>query len=94
MINPSISFREIAMLYYNDMPWAMRSLLRSIGIKKNSDSSLTSYLLFEQAYTRHLIDIGYQDGLKQSFQAAHAFQIIWKEKERQKTLLAKKSLKK
>jgi NTE family protein len=63
VINPSISFREIAMMYFDDMPWAMRSLLRSIGIKKNSDSSLTSYLLFEQAYTRHLINIGYEDGL-------------------------------
>ncbi|HBW98439.1 MAG TPA: patatin, partial [Pseudoalteromonas sp.] len=29
-----------------------------------SQSSLTSYLLFEKRYTQHLIQIGYEDGMK------------------------------
>jgi NTE family protein len=46
------------------MPLAIRLLLRSIGIKKHSESSLASYLMFEKAYTRKLIEFGYQDGLE------------------------------
>jgi NTE family protein len=47
------------------MPFAIKTLLRMIGVKKNSESSLVSYLLFEKSYTKHLIDIGFQDGLNQ-----------------------------
>ena len=45
------------------MPWAIKVLLRTIGVKKHSQSSLTSYLLFEKRYTQHLMEIGYQDGM-------------------------------
>ncbi|MBQ4832988.1 patatin-like phospholipase family protein [Pseudoalteromonas sp. MMG010] len=64
IINPSQNFNAIAAQYYSDMPWAIKVLLRMIGVKKHSQSSLTSYLLFEQRYTQHLIKIGYEDGLK------------------------------
>lgn len=65
VINPSQSFNEVAAEFFDDMPPAIRLLLRTIGIKRHSDSSLASYLLFEQAYTQRLIEIGYQDGLAQ-----------------------------
>jgi NTE family protein len=65
VINPSQNFNVIANEYYDRMPLAIRLLLRTTGIKKNSESSLLSYLLFEQEYTQHLIEIGYQDGLAQ-----------------------------
>ena len=65
VINPSENFNAIAAQYYDDMPLAIKVLLRMIGVKKRSQSSLTSYLLFEKRYTQHLIDIGYQDGIKQ-----------------------------
>jgi len=65
VINPSENFNAIAAQYYDDMPLAIKVLLRMIGVKKRSQSSLTSYLLFEKSYTQHLIDIGYQDGIKQ-----------------------------
>ncbi|WP_404339290.1 patatin-like phospholipase family protein [Pseudoalteromonas mariniglutinosa] len=63
VINPSQNFNEIAAQFYDDMPMAIKLLLRLIGVKKRSQSSLTSYLLFEKRYTQKLIDIGYQDGL-------------------------------
>jgi len=65
IINPSQNFNAIAAQYYDDMPWAIKVLLRMIGVKKRSQSSLTSYLLFEKRYTQHLIQIGYDDGMKQ-----------------------------
>ncbi|ALS33557.1 MULTISPECIES: patatin-like phospholipase family protein [Pseudoalteromonas] len=64
VINPSQNFNAIAAQYYDDMPWAIKVLLRIIGVKKHSQSSLTSYLLFEKRYTQHLIQIGYEDGMK------------------------------
>ncbi|MBB1367508.1 patatin-like phospholipase family protein [Pseudoalteromonas sp. SR44-5] len=64
VINPSENFNAIAANYYSDMPLAIKILLRMIGVKKRSQSSLTSYLLFEKRYTQHLIEIGYKDGLE------------------------------
>ncbi|WP_372762892.1 patatin-like phospholipase family protein [Pseudoalteromonas sp.] len=63
IINPSQNFNAIAAQYYDDMPWAIKVLLRIIGVKKHSQSSLTSYLLFEKRYTQHLMQIGYDDGM-------------------------------
>jgi NTE family protein len=65
VINPSQNFNAIATEYYDVMPTSIKLLLRSIGVKKHSESSLVSYLLFEKEYTQHLIEIGYQDGLSQ-----------------------------
>ncbi len=65
VLNPSHNFNAIATEYYDHMPFAIKTLLRLIGVKHRSESSLTSYLLFEKPYTQHLIDLGYQDGLAQ-----------------------------
>ena len=65
VINPSQNFNAIAAQYYDDIPWAIKVLLRTIGVKKHSQSSLTSYLLFEKRYTQHLMQIGYEDGMAQ-----------------------------
>ena len=40
-------------------------MLRITGIRQHSDSSLASYLLFEQDYTRRLIQLGYDDAMAQ-----------------------------
>jgi NTE family protein len=45
------------------MPSAIRFLLRLIGIKKKSESTLLSYLMFEKQFTKELIKLGYEDGL-------------------------------
>ncbi len=64
LVNPSENFNQIAQELYDDMPLAIRSMLRLIGVKKTTDSSLPSYLMFEKAFTQRLIEIGYQDGLR------------------------------
>ena len=71
VINPSENFNAIANQHYQDMPFAIKTLLRMIGVKKHSESSLVSYLLFEKAYTRHLIEIGYKDGLAKQEEIKH-----------------------
>jgi len=55
----------IADKYFHDLPITIRTLLRTIGANQGSNSSITSYLMFEQNYTRELINLGYQDVLKQ-----------------------------
>lgn len=65
VIKPSEDLSQLAAHYYQDMPFAVRSLLRLIGIDRQSDSSIVSYLLFEKAYTSALIDLGYQDAMCQ-----------------------------
>jgi NTE family protein len=64
LIVPSQDLREIAHKHKQELPFALRALLRGIGGKKPSESRLLSFLLFEQAYTRELIDLGYSDGMK------------------------------
>ncbi len=64
LIVPSQDLREIAHKHKQELPFALRALLRGIGGKKPSESRLLSFLLFEQAYTRELIELGYSDGMK------------------------------
>lgn len=65
LINPSVNFNQLASEHFLQLPMAIRTLLRTIGIRQHSESSLPSYLLFEQHFTKALIDIGYQDAMRQ-----------------------------
>mgnify|MGYP005748449697 FL=1 len=65
LLNPSQNFNQLASEYFLCLPMAIRTLLRACGIRQHSDSSMVSYLLFEQKYTRRLIELGYQDGVQQ-----------------------------
>ncbi|MGL5361153.1 MAG: patatin-like phospholipase family protein [Shewanella sp.] len=65
VVKPSEDLSKIAARYYEDMPWAIKNILGLIGIDRQSDSSIVSYLLFEKSYTSALIDLGYQDAVKQ-----------------------------
>ena len=65
VINPSHNFNTIALKYYHRIPLSIRLLLRSIGVSDESESSILSYLLFDQFFCRDLIDLGYKDALNQ-----------------------------
>jgi NTE family protein len=64
VVSPSQSLEKIAERYAAEMPWTIRLLMRLIGARQ-SGGILLSYLLSESKYTRALIDLGYQDTLKQ-----------------------------
>ncbi|WP_158769165.1 patatin-like phospholipase family protein [Paraglaciecola sp. L1A13] len=63
MINPSITFNEIAARHFHQMPSGIKSLLRIMGLHNKEDSSLLSYLIFEREYCKELIELGFNDGL-------------------------------
>jgi NTE family protein len=64
LIVPSEDLRVIAQRHRDKLPFALRALLRGISGRKPAENRLLSFLLFEQAYTRELIDLGYRDGMK------------------------------
>jgi len=64
LVVPSEDLRVIAHKHRMKLPFAIRSLLRGISGRRASENRLLSFLLFEQAYTRELIDLGYHDAMK------------------------------
>jgi NTE family protein len=65
VIKPSEDLSQIAARFYQDMPYAVKALLKLMGLERQSDSSIVSYLLFEKSYTSALINLGYSDAMAQ-----------------------------
>jgi NTE family protein len=64
LIVPSEDLRVIAYRHRAELPFAIRALLRGVGGRNPSENRLLSFLLFEKAYTRELIKLGYHDAMK------------------------------
>ncbi|MDH3533467.1 MAG: patatin-like phospholipase family protein [Gammaproteobacteria bacterium] len=64
LIVPSEDLRAIAHKHHAELPFAIRGLLRGIGGKQPGENRLLSFLLFEKAYTRELIALGYRDAMQ------------------------------
>lgn len=73
-IYPSMEFDEIAVRHIQDLPRAMRVGMKIIGAtERGGGASLASYLLFEKAFCKELIDCGYRDAMAQREAILHFF---------------------
>jgi len=61
VISPSEEIDRMAARHTRELPRSIRFLLRGLGATRAGGATLTSYLLFEPAYCRALITLGYQD---------------------------------
>lgn len=61
VITPSVDIGKVAESYASKMPGTIRYMLEGLGNSRAESADLISYLLFDTAYTKTLIDIGYRD---------------------------------
>ncbi|NVK22747.1 MAG: patatin-like phospholipase family protein [Kangiellaceae bacterium] len=66
IISPSVDPAELAGQYFKVLPKGLRFFFKRIGVDDENGESILSYLLFDKHFTRQLIDLGYQDAVKQT----------------------------
>ena len=72
-INPSVEIDQLVSKHIDHLPRSVRTLLKMTGATPaGGGTSLASYLLFEGAFCRELIDCGYRDAMDQR-DALHSF---------------------
>jgi NTE family protein len=63
VLGPSSDLGALAVQYAHRLPRGVRYLLRGLGSTRGTGSNLLSYLLFDRAYCRALIRLGYTDAM-------------------------------
>jgi NTE family protein len=61
VISPSEDLALVAQRFAHRMPRIVRHMLEGLGTPDAQSADLMSYLLFDAAYTRTLVDVGYRD---------------------------------
>lgn len=65
VISPSKDIGDIALKHYKQLPRAFRLALGFLGLNRGNSRRFMSYLMFLKPYCMELIDLGYQDALRQ-----------------------------
>ena len=72
VLAPSRDLGAVAMEHAERLPSALRTLMRALGSTEGTGANLTSYLLFDRAYCRALLALGYADTMARGAEV-HAF---------------------
>ena len=72
-ITPSQPLERIAARFVHELPPTVRFILRPTGALNRSGSNLASYLLFEEAFCRALIELGYDDTMRRDAEVRQFF---------------------
>ena len=65
VVRPSRRIDEIALDHADELPRAMRLLMRRAGVFAPGGARVLSYLLFERSYCRDLMRLGFSDAMVQ-----------------------------
>ena len=74
-MTPSQPLDSIASRHVGNLPLPIRTLLSAIGATERRGAALASYLLFESAYTRSLIELGQIDTFLRRDEILHFFEV-------------------
>ncbi len=63
VLSPSRDVASLALQYVDNLPGAVRAVLRGFGSTQGTGANLTSYLLFDRDFCRALLGLGYADAM-------------------------------
>ena len=63
VLSPSKDVASLALQYVDNLPGAVRAVLRGFGSTQGTGANLTSYLLFDRGFCRALLGLGYEDAM-------------------------------
>ncbi|MBC7457841.1 MAG: patatin-like phospholipase family protein [Bdellovibrionaceae bacterium] len=75
VIRPSRDLSLVGLKEFAHFPFAIRHLLRGLGVDNKKGWDLLSYLSFDRVYAAALIELGYNDALEKKKEIKEFFQI-------------------